>query len=149
MTEDFKVIEAWKQTIENQRHFNEICIKIRAVAITTISAFIGAIGFLIKDLERIQDFNLLVYGIITLMASIAWFAFYVIDVKWYHKLLNGSVSHAINELEAKYKEQFPGIALTTNIKKEAEKTRFYKNAPSLKLDLFYGLGGLVLIQALL
>ncbi len=141
-------IEAWKQTIENQRHFNEICIKIRTLAITTISAFIGAIGFLVKDLEKISELNILIYGTITAMTTVAWFAFYFMDVGWYHKLLSGSVNHAIKNIEEKNKNEFPELSLSTEIKKTAakhEKWQYFKEHPSNKLNAFYISGTTIIL----
>jgi hypothetical protein len=78
------LIEAWKQTIAVQMHFNEIAMKIRAFALTLIAAILTA-----ESLSKVQGNCWAIAA-----ALVSWFAFYLMDRWWYHYLLLGAVLHA-------------------------------------------------------
>jgi len=94
MDSDERLIEAWKTTIEVQRHFNEIEMRIRNVAITVLAAFLAAAGYTTKENLLIEVFGITVSltTCVLMAAAICWMSFYRID-KHYHRLLRGAVRH--------------------------------------------------------
>lgn len=81
MDEKQVVFEAWKQAVTVQMHFNELAMKLRAFALTLISALVTA--------ESLAG-NEGGYGA-TAAAIVSWIAFYLMDRFWYHSLLIGAV----------------------------------------------------------
>lgn len=43
------LLEAWKQCVDVQMHFNDMEMRIRSFAVTVMTAVSGAIGYLIKE----------------------------------------------------------------------------------------------------
>jgi hypothetical protein len=81
MDERELLIEAWKATVETQRHFNDVAMKLRSFALTLVAAILTAEG-------------LVGAGPFALGAAlITWIAFYVLDRWYYHYLLIGAVLH--------------------------------------------------------
>jgi len=149
-------IEVWKTVVEVQQHFNTIEMQIRNIAITVLTATIGA-----AVLTANQSLNALVAAgskgaslpalpsLIILGKSfsaasliigaglIAWWAFYFMDRWWYHQLLRGAVDSA-RFIEDKFKDSFPYLNLSSFIK-QASPNRFrgIELHSSNKIDLFY------------
>jgi len=91
MGEDNKVdprVEAWKQTIEVQQHFNNIELQIRNYAVTLLAALFGIAAYAFKEEVAYQ----LVLGVLGAGLFICY-AFYFMDRHWYHRLLVGAVKH--------------------------------------------------------
>lgn len=88
-------VEAWKTTIQVQQHFNDIELRIRALAITVLTAVIGAAALAIKDGTTITILGgrLHLGAFIFLIGLVAWLLFYLVDQYWYHRLLVGAVTH--------------------------------------------------------
>ncbi len=111
-------IEAWKQSVDVQQHFNEICMKIRNYYITVVTALLALIGVI---LSRVTDpyfaiGPIEVHTALPVLAAIvlASYLFYFIDRHWYHRLLLGAVRNAL-EIENEIGEQVTGIRLTGKI----------------------------------
>lgn len=111
-------VEAWKQSVEVQQHFNEICMKIRNYYVTVVTALLALIGVI---LSRVTDpyFAIGDYAVHTalpVLAAIvlASYLFYFIDRHWYHRLLLGAVRNAL-EIENHLDKSVAGIHLTTKI----------------------------------
>lgn len=107
-------MRAWEKTIDVQMHFNSIELQIRNYALTLFTAIIAGIGYLLKE-----KINIIIKGYIfpssaaaALIGIIIMCAFYFMDKYWYHKLLKGSVLHAI-DIEGVITD--PGLKLTTAI----------------------------------
>lgn len=90
-------IRAWEKTIDVQMHFNEIELQIRNYALTLFTAITAGIGYLLKE-----KINIIIMGYIfpssamaALIGIVIMCAFYFIDKYWYHRLLKGSVEHAL------------------------------------------------------
>jgi hypothetical protein len=83
MDEKQIIVEAWKQTIAVQMHFNDIAIKIRTFALTLIAAILTAQSFA----------NVKIVWLPIAAALGCWLAFYLMDRWWYHYLLLGAVTH--------------------------------------------------------
>lgn len=115
-----RIVEIWKSIVEVQRHFNDISMRIRGMFVTIIVALFASIGFLAeKDIKL--TFDCLEVRFITLIPLIGIFAswlFYFMDRYWYHRLLVGSVKHAI-EIENNYKDDIPELSLSAAIGRES------------------------------
>lgn len=115
-----QIIEIWKTIVEVQMHFNDISMRIRSMFITILLALFASIGFLLnKELNlEIMAYNVQFATIMPLFGIFATWLFYFIDRYWYHRLLVGSVKHAI-EIEKKYKNDMPELSLTDAIGEES------------------------------
>src|SRR5689334_19866396 len=111
-------VEAWKTTVQVQQHFNDIGMRIRALAITVLTAVLSAAAVAIKNGTTLHLLGsaiplgsaLLFIGLVT------WILFYGVDGEWYHRLLIGSVLHG-QALEDILNAQVPGFGLTRAISK--------------------------------
>lgn len=115
-----QIIEIWKTIVEVQMHFNDISMRIRSMFITIILALFASIGFLLnKELNlEIFAYNVQFATLMPLFGIFATWLFYFIDRYWYHRLLVGSVKHAI-EIEKKYKNDMPELSLSDAIGEES------------------------------
>ncbi|MBX2860471.1 MAG: hypothetical protein KTR14_04505 [Vampirovibrio sp.] len=116
------VLEAWKQTISVQMHFNDVEMKIRGGAITLTVALLSVAGVIAKlnATAKIEIFgietpltHLLLY-----FAFSGWLLFYFMERFWYHKLLYGAVRHG-KILENSLQQAIPNISLTKLIGDES------------------------------
>lgn len=115
-----QIIDIWKTIVEVQQHFNDISMRIRGMFVTILLALFAAIGFLLsKPLNlKIWIFNLQFATILPLFGIFGTWLFYFMDRYWYHRLLVGSVKHAI-EIEQKYENDMPELSLGRSIRKES------------------------------
>lgn len=72
-TETGFLIESWKQAIDVQKHFNDICLKIRNTAITTLGTGLAATGLLVDN-----DYSMLVPTRPLLFSVVMLFATYIV-----------------------------------------------------------------------
>lgn len=109
-------LEVWKTTIEVQKHFNEIEWKIRGLALTLITAVLGASALGAKDgtILNLRLFHLKLAAAILIVGIVVWFAFYFVDKVWYHRLLIGSVRYG-EAVEESMGDAMPGSGLTKTI----------------------------------
>ncbi len=115
-----QIIEIWKTIVEVQMHFNDISMRIRSMFITILLALFASIGFLLnKELNlEILAYNVQFATLMPLFGIFGAWLFYFIDRYWYHRLLVGSVKHAI-EIEKKYKNDMPELSLSDAIGEES------------------------------
>jgi phosphoglycolate phosphatase-like HAD superfamily hydrolase len=109
-------LEAWKQTIAVQEHFNDLEFRVRGFALTFLSALFTVAGIL-WQLDRASYAPAIIVGLLGVGAVIV---FYLIDQHHYHRLLQGSVEHG-RRVEAFLREQ-TGLTvfdLTGEIKAES------------------------------
>lgn len=140
-------IEIWKTIIEVQKHFNELEMRIRNVAVTVLAAFLAAAGFTMKEnihvtlwIDRVSLTSLVLLG-----AALCWLAFYGMDRFWYHRLLIGSVKQGL-VAEAALANTYPEIGLTKAIGDESPiKIGRWHVHSSRKIDIFYWLIALLLL----
>jgi len=115
-------IDAWKQSIEVQQHFNEICMKIRNFYISFVSALLALIGVVVSGIDDpffvLWEYDVHIALPILFAAIIATYLFYFVDLHWYHRLLKGAVRNAL-EIEKRYKSEVVGLQLTTLIGRES------------------------------
>jgi len=102
MTDDQITVEIWKKTVDVQQHFNDICLRIRNLAITVLTGFIAAIGLSLKDNIFVELFGISVSlaFLSAVGAFFVWLGFFFMDRFWYHQLLVGSVKYGL-EIEEK------------------------------------------------
>src|SRR5690349_7942251 len=100
-------VEAWKVTIDVQQHFNDIEMRIRALAVTLLTAIFGAAALAVRDgtTLHIGGLHLNFAAAILAIGLITWMLFYLMDELWYHRLLRGSVNHG-NVLEGILGDEF-------------------------------------------
>jgi hypothetical protein len=98
-------VDLWKQTVEVQKHFNDIEMRVRGLALTALTFTLGAAAIAIKDGTRVGVFSahIQLAAVILFLGAVLWLAFYFVDGVWYHRLLLGSVIHG-HELEGKIAE---------------------------------------------
>jgi hypothetical protein len=115
----------WKSYEEVAMHFNDLIIRLRIQSIGGLAALATVLGIVLKTTNGIDEtfnYGLAITALIFLM--LCWIAIWVLDLRYYNRLLEGSVN-AILELE-KNKESFfekKEINLSTNIER-AFKVRF-------------------------
>lgn len=137
------IIDIWKKTVDVQQHFNDIELRIRNYALTLFTAIVAGIGLLEKDKIKFQFWGAVIpaSAILSLVGLLVLAAFLYMDKYWYHKLLLGAVYHA-GDIEKKYADQLPELALGTRIK-AASPHYFIRKKWQIHSDdkywIFYGL----------
>jgi len=147
--DDAHKIEIWKTIIDVQKHFNELEMRIRNVAVTVLAAFLAAAGITMKDNMHVTLGNLEVSltSLVLLGGALCWLAFYGMDRFWYHRLLMGAVKQGLTA-EASLSVRFPEIGLTKAIGDESPvKLGSLTIRSSNKIDIFYWSVALLLILA--
>lgn len=111
-----EIIEIWKTIVEVQQHFNDISMRIRGMFVTILLALFASIGFLFDEKLSLDfgTFRVQFATLIPLFGVFGAWLFYFIDRYWYHRLLKGSVDHAIT-IEKKYKDEMPELSLSDAI----------------------------------
>ncbi|MDQ4086919.1 MAG: hypothetical protein M3177_02725 [Pseudomonadota bacterium] len=135
-----RLLEVWKTTVDVQKHFNDLEMRVRSIAITVLAAFLAAAGYTLKEGLRLhifgQDVPLTVF--LLLAATICWLSFYLMDRLWYHRLLRGAVDHGL-KVEQALEKHIPEIGLTRSI---GDASPFFikgkKVSSNEKMDWFYG-----------
>ena len=118
----FKV---WKSYEDVAMHFNDLIIRIRIQSLAGIAALATILGIILKSnigQDGAFNYGLAIIAIICLMFF--WIAIWILDLRYYNRLLEGSVN-AILELE-RNKEGFlksKHINLSSNIER-AFKVKF-------------------------
>jgi hypothetical protein len=89
-------VDLWKQAVDVQKHFNDIEIRIRSLALTVLTFAVGAAAVAIKDKTAVNIFRLDLHlsAVILFLGALLWLVFYFVDQVWYHRLLGGSVQYA-------------------------------------------------------
>ncbi len=118
-----QIIEVWKTIVGVQQHFNDIGMRIRSMFVTILLALFASLGFLWdkKIALELGCVHVQIATIIPLFGVFGTMLFYFIDRYWYHRLLVGSVNHAI-EIEKKHKAELPELSLSDAIGRESPYT---------------------------
>lgn len=146
------VLEAWKQTVAVQMHFNDLELRIRNYALTLLLAAGGAASISLKeeiyfhvpgeDVQRHISVLLLSFGLL------GWLGFYLMDRFWYHRLLYGAVRHG-QFIEERFGDELSFLRLTRAI---GDESSFWflgvRIRSPRKIDAFYGLFALLLLAAI-
>jgi hypothetical protein len=149
------LIEMWKQTVSVQQHFNDLCWRIRGLALTALTFAVGAAAVAVREpvVVRLFDRDIQLSTVILLLGLAVWQAFYYVDRQWYHRLLKGAVTHG-EELEALLRGLVP--LPVDGLTKAISKASRYEGRPpptfrkvevtsTRRLGLFYGAVSLLLI----
>ncbi len=115
-----QIADAWKTVVGVQMHFNDIGMRIRGLFVTILLALFASIGFLLdKQLSlTIGRVNIQFATIVPIFGIFVAMLFYFMDRYWFHRLLKGSVNHAI-EIERRYRGRLPELSLSDQIGKES------------------------------
>jgi hypothetical protein len=118
VTEDERdrYIDMWKETIGVQKHFNDIEMKIRGLALTVLTFVLGGAAVAIRygTTVSLNGFKLQLGTLILVWGVLLWLTFYMVDQIWYHRLLIGAVIHG-QELEKELRKVLPVAGLTHQI----------------------------------
>ncbi len=109
-------LEAWKTTIDVQKHFNDLAMRVRGLAITVLGGFLAAASYSSSETSQINaaGANVSPVGLILASAFLVWIAFYVMDRMWYHRLLKAAVKHG-RKVENRLENRIYSISLTKTI----------------------------------
>lgn len=112
-------LEMWKQTVTVQQHFNEICWKIRGLALTALTFTLGAASLTATAKERpvaltVGELEVDSSALTVCVGLLVWLAFFFVDASWYHRLLKASVDHGA-ALEQEVRTYLPKSGLTAAI----------------------------------
>ena len=141
------VIEAWKQTVTVQMHFNDICMKIRNFAITVMVAAIGLAAYSTQEPIEIDLFawRLPIGVFVTLVGLIGWVAFWGMDRHSYHLYLQAAGQHA-GSIETRWSNRLPELLLSSLIREKSKRKLLGFEFPSAsRLNTFYGVGAFVFL----
>ena len=134
-------IEVWKKIIDVQQHFNDIELRIRNYALTLITAVVGGIGFLEKEVVEIHLNKCVIpaSALLGIFGLVILLAFFYMDKYWYHKLLIGAVNQG-SFVENQNSGILPEMGLTRAIGEASPHVIGNKKIHSKhKFLIFYGL----------
>lgn len=109
-------IDMWKETIGVQKHFNDIEMKVRGLALTILTFVLGGAAVAIRygTTINLNGFKLQLGTLILAWGVLLWLTFYMVDQIWYHRLLMGAVIHG-QQLENELRKVLPVAGLTHQI----------------------------------
>jgi hypothetical protein len=122
------LVEIWKQSVETQKHFNDMCVKSRQLGLTFVAASLGAALYLFirsnpsSDVETnaahsISSYSFSVCGhqivlhislAVIMAAAAAVYAVKRLDLGVYHQMLRGAVTFG-EDLEEKHIRHIVGL----------------------------------------
>ena len=149
------LVEAWKTTVEVQKHFNDLELRIRNYALTLLLAVAGASGVALKEglFVSVLGARVSLASCLLMAGLVVLCGFYFMDRFWYHRLLRGSVAHG-QRLEQKLSEltadsQCQDLFDLTRAIGHYSPVRLWRWQihSKHKMDLFYGGMALLLIGA--
>lgn len=129
-------LEVWKATIDVQKHFNELSLRVRSLAVTVLGAFLAAAGYALKEGKTVEFLGeqVSLTGTILLGALVCWTAFFVMDRLWYHRLLRAAVQHG-RAVEDGLRQSISTIGLTGTID---DASPLLGMRAGHRLSIFYG-----------
>lgn len=92
-----EVFEVWKEYEQIAMHFNELLMQLRMRALGGVAAISALVGILSKG-DTAADFRWGIVSAVLLAIAVVWIAVWIIDTKYYTRLLYGSV-RAVLEIE--------------------------------------------------
>lgn len=133
------IIMIWEKTIDVQKHFNDLELRIRNYTLSTYTFIIAGTGFLLKEHIDIELFGRTIpsASLLPVLGLFVLFAFFFMDKYWYHRFLVGAVQQA-TFIENRWAKYLPELALTGAISKASPLTyRGYKIRSRYKFYFFY------------
>jgi hypothetical protein len=145
MSDTEHALEVWKVTIDVQKHFNDLCLRVRSIAVTVLGAFLAAAGYALREHQSVTVLGKAasLAGLILLAGLICWTAFWLMDRLWYHRLLRAAVRHG-RKVEQALVETVPVIGLTCTIDDESP---LLGMRAGHRLSVFYGFVAVLLFVA--
>ena len=105
-------ISLWKSSVEVQQHFNDIEWRIRGLALTVATFALGAAGVAAREGTTIGPISL--GSAVLILGLLLWYAFYFVDLFWYHPLLKAAVAEG-TKFEEAIREYLPEAGMTAGI----------------------------------
>jgi hypothetical protein len=123
------LVEIWKQAVDTQKHFNDMCVKSRQLGLTFVGASLGAALYLFirstpaggeaeaAATHSVSAYSFFVYGhlivlhvslVIIIVAAAAVYAVRHLDLGVYHQMLRGAVTFG-EDLEEKHLKHIVGL----------------------------------------
>lgn len=86
-------LKLWEKSVDVQMHFNDLGWRIRALALTALSFTFAATGVAYASTDSINFLwrETTPAAFVPLLGLLLWFAFWFMDLHWFHRLLYGSV----------------------------------------------------------
>jgi len=155
------MVEVWKQAIEVQQHFNDICWRIRSLALTGLTLSLSAAGYVfvqLKDSDRFSPNRSA--ALVCIFGAILWGCFWYLDRAWYHRLLRGAVEYAqkiesdseLNKINVRLATYISAISRhepperNTDIDSRCNAQEKHMKAGD-RLNIFYGIVFVILLVA--
>jgi hypothetical protein len=92
------IFQLWDKYESIAMHFNDLILKIRIQALASVAAISIIVGIFNKTGSETQTFNWVISAGVFFLLMLFWLAIWIIDFKYYNRLLIGSVQ-AIKGLE--------------------------------------------------
>lgn len=123
------LVEIWKQAVDTQKHFNDMCVKSRQLGLTFVAASLGAALYLFirstptgSDTDAAAAHSVSAYSFavcghsivlhvslaIIIAAAAAVYAVRLLDLGVYHQMLRGAVTFG-EDLEEKHIRHIVGL----------------------------------------
>jgi hypothetical protein len=122
------LVEIWKQSVETQKHFNDMCVKSRQLGLTFVAASLGAALYLFirsnpsgeveaNASHSISSYSFMICGhqivlhislAVIIAAAAAVYAVKRLDLGVYHQMLRGAVTFG-EDLEEKHIRHIVGL----------------------------------------
>ena len=150
------VFSVWKEYEGVAMHFNDLLIRLRTQALGGVAALAAVAAVMVRgDLAPTLRWSVLSCAFLLLM--LFWTAVWILDMRYYNRLLHGAVKALLEIEELSRKDQtIPGLALSTRIEETVERgiNLSVEGRPSfggarLPLWLFYGSVGFGLLLGFL
>jgi len=109
-------LKEWQVIIETQMHFNDLILRFRSITLTTFVTLIGAV-VAISNLKVISKESI---PPLFLLISFLWIASFIIDFRYYDRLLLGSVKQAMKYDNSKYFRMLGLFGMTSGISNQVK-----------------------------
>ena len=140
-------LQAWKQTIDVQMHFNDICMKIRNLAITLLTAVVSFAAYTVKERMTLDlgAVDVPIGSIVAAGGLAGWLAFWAMDRHWYHVFLRAAGIHA-GRIERRWSGVLPELLLSSQVSESSGRMLFgWQFDSARRLTAFYAVGAIVLV----
>jgi hypothetical protein len=111
----------WQEYEQVAMHFNDLLIRLRTQALGGVAALAALAGVMVRgDLGPTLRWSVLVCAFLLLI--LFWVAVWILDMRYYNRLLHGAVQ-ALLEIEEASRASKPasGLVLSTRIEETAER----------------------------
>src|SRR6516162_8757312 len=114
------LFSVWKEYEGVAMHFNDLLIRLRTQALGGVAALAALAGVMVRgDLAPTLRWGVLACSFLLLI--LFWVAVWILDMRYYNRLLHGAVK-ALLEIEEASRQNMPApsLALSTRIEQTAE-----------------------------